>query len=72
MDEARVSQGTYGLLQDLRAHYNPVIGIDENCGTGTACYAAQDALLDVVMASQPMQIAHTFLASKGNLLAMAV
>lgn len=65
MDEGRLSQGTYGRLQTLRGFYTPLIGVPDNCGTGTSCYSAQDSLLDLVMTSQPMTIVHEFLASKG-------
>jgi len=62
VNEARFT-GTYSLLINLFPHYNPDLGVPENCGT--ACQNAQNAFLDGIINTPPMFLLHNWLVGKG-------
>jgi poly(U)-specific endoribonuclease len=62
VNEARFT-GTYSRFIALMSHYNPDHGIPDNCGT--ACQNAQNAFLDDILQTRPMQLLHNWLFGKG-------
>jgi len=62
VNEARFT-GTYRLLINLFPHYNPDLGVPENCGA--TCQNAQNAFLDGILSTEPMTILHGWLFQRG-------
>jgi poly(U)-specific endoribonuclease len=62
VNEARFT-GTYARLIALLDNYIPDIGTPDVCGT--TCRNEEEAFLDAIIATQPIQLLKTFLVSKG-------
>jgi Endoribonuclease XendoU len=64
VNEARFT-GTYARLIALLDNYIPDIGTPDSCGT--TCRNEEEAFLDAIIATQPIQLLQSFLVSKGSL-----
>jgi poly(U)-specific endoribonuclease len=62
VNEARLT-GTYALMMNLFDNYIPETGTAETCGV--ACVNEQDAFLDGILATEPMQLLHSWLVDQG-------
>lgn len=63
VNEARFSEPTYAAYLALLNNYNERVGIVESCST--TCQSERDNWLNLIMQTQPMQIAHDFLSANG-------
>jgi poly(U)-specific endoribonuclease len=63
VNEARFTSTTYARFIDLLDNYIPEVGIPETCGA--PCRAEEEAFLNAIITTRPIQLLHNFLFGKG-------